>query len=292
VNNDALIKVINLAREVRATLAINTLEIGSRPLEGIDEPFYQLPKLLPGSRIISFDPGADLAESSDSEDATHTFFPVALAKGNESRKFYETNDPACSSLFPPNEDLAAQFNRLEVQYLKETTMIETRSMDDLLQEHDIRDIDFVKIDVQGAEVEVFKGGVETLRQASFIVSEVIFVPMYYGQALFGDVCNILTEQDFMFHKFLGLAGRSFKPIILNNNPTIPTQHLWSDAVYVKGLLNLQGRSTDTLLKIAILAFIYGSPDLTFKCFNLVDQQENTEIAKRFFGSKAAIDQNQ
>ena len=206
-NSDALANVISLAREVRESLAINTLEIGSRPLEGIDEPFYQLTEMLPGSRIISFDPGTDLADSGDSEDATHTFFPVALAKGSETRTFYETNDPACSSLFPPNEDLAAQFNRLEVQYLKETTTIETRSMDDLLQEHGIRDIDFVKIDVQGAEVEVFKGGMETLRHASFIVSEVIFVPMYYGQALFGDVCNVLAEQDFMFHKFLGLAGR-------------------------------------------------------------------------------------
>ena len=65
-----------------------------------------------------------------------------------------------------------------------------------------------------------------------------FLPIYNEQPLFGDVCTFLSSKNIMFHKFLGLSGRSLKPVILKNNINFPTQHMWSDAVFIKNIFKV------------------------------------------------------
>ena len=62
-------------------------------------------------------------------------------------------------------------------------------------------IDFLKVDIQGAELDVFKGSRETLKEILMIVSEVEFIEQYIDQPLFGDVSSFLKDFDFMFHNF-------------------------------------------------------------------------------------------
>ncbi len=114
-----------------------------------------------------------------------------------------------------------------------------------------------------------------------IVSEVEFVPMYLGQPLFGDVCAFLSQHDLMFHKFLGLAGRALKPIVLRQNPNAASQHMWSDTVFVRHLLSLPGLASEQLLKISVLACLYGSPDLSHFCLEQYDLRHGTDLAPQF-----------
>ena len=76
----------------------------------------------------------------------------------------------------------------------------------------MKSVDFIKIDIQGAELDVFKGGVDTLKDVVAIVSEVEFIPHYIDQPLFGDVCSFLTEKGFMFHKFLIFIQQFFNVV--------------------------------------------------------------------------------
>ena len=87
-----------------------------------------------------------------------------------------------------------------------------------------------------------------------LVSEVEFIPHYINQPLFGDVCSFLDKEDIMFHKFLGVAGRTLIPITLENNPNFSTQHIWSDAVFIKNILKIPKLKPSQLLKLAAFSF--------------------------------------
>jgi FkbM family methyltransferase len=47
------------------------------------------------------------------------------------------------------------YHNLEIAELKSVTIIETLSLDWFRKEHKIRSVDFIKIDIQGAELELY-----------------------------------------------------------------------------------------------------------------------------------------
>ena len=236
----------------------------------------------PGSKIYAFEVDKEECEKLNKTcKEGMKFFPVALGERKENRKFYETYMPVCSSLYKPNEDLIKLYNNLNIAYLKKTSEIQTISLDEFLFDHKIDNIDFLKVDIQGAELDVFKGGVKTLKKTLMIVSEVEWVEQYIDQPLFGDVSSFLKDQDFMIHKFLGYGTRSLKPIILNQNKNLGTQFLWSDALFIRNIMNVSKLSECDLIKSAILSYIYKSPDLTHFYLRKFDEKKNSSICNEF-----------
>jgi len=284
VNFEKRIKIVGeIVREVESALSFTMLEVGALPVSGKKEPFHQLLDLFPESQIIAFEVDKNLCEELNRQAASGLrYFPVALGRTEERRPFYETNHPMCASLYEPNEKLISLYNNMEVAMLKSVGSIETQSLDYFAKENTIDSVDFIKIDIQGAELDVFQGGTNTLKDVVAIVSEVEFVHHYVDQPLFGDVCAFLAEQEIMFHKFLGMAGRSLKPIVIANNPNFPTQHMWSDAIFIRDIFKLPALSPSKLLKLGLLAFIYGSPDVTFQCFKNYDEKKGTNIHQSLF----------
>ena len=274
----------DLVQGVESTLAFTILEIGALPVEGQQEPFHQLLDIFPESRIIAFEVDKDLCEQLNQKAKRGIRnFPVALGRTEERRPFYVTNHPMCSSLYKPNERLVSLYNNMEVAMLKSIEFIETVSLDYFAKENNIDSVDFIKIDIQGAELDVFQGGPNTLDEVILLVSEVEFIHQYLEQPLFGDVCSFLGKKGMMFHKFLRTGGRSLKPIVMGNDPNFPVQYIWSDAVFIKEIFKIPDLSSSKLLKLGLLAFIYGSPDLTHYCFKFYDEKNGTGIHKSFLG---------
>jgi hypothetical protein len=145
----------------------------------------------------------------------------------------------------------------------------------------IGDIDFIKIDIQGAELDVFRGGIETLEEVLMVVSEVMFVPHYINTPLFGDVSSFLSSRGLMYHKFLGTGGRALTPIILGNDVNVPSQHIWSDAVFIRHVLSIPKLSPEKLLKLGVLSLIYNSPDLTYYCLKHFDNLQGSKLHEDF-----------
>ena len=139
----------------------------------------------------------------------------------------------------------------------------------------------VSRDIQGAELDVFRGGAKTLNNIVAIVSEVEFIHHYLDQPLFGDVCAFLAEKELMFHKFLRTGGRALKPIVLGNDPNLPVQYIWSDAIFIKDVFKIPDLPFDKLLKLGLLAFLYGSPDVTYFCFKTYDGKKGTSLHRSF-----------
>ncbi len=283
------IKIIaDLVLEQDDSVTFTILEIGAVPLEGAPEPFHQLLDFFPGSQIIAFEVDEELCESLNKTSKLGIkYFPSALGRAEETRTFYETRHPMCCSLYKPNERLISLYNNFEVAYLKSIGSIQTVSLDYFVQQNNIQSVDFIKIDIQGAELDVFQGGHNILKQIVAMVCEVEFIPHYIDQPLFGDVCAFLNKEDIMFHKFLGLSGRALSPIVVNKNINYPTQHIWSDAVFIRDIFKLPELSPQKLLKLGILASLYGSPDLTYHCFQHYDSLKETDLKGLFLALVSA-----
>ena len=283
--NDDLRLIADSIREVYGPLTFMVLEIGARPLEGQAEPFHDLLDLFPGSQIAAFEIDEKLCEELNRQAKPgFRYFPVALGRTEETRALYETVHPMCTSLYRPNEELLRRYNNMEAAMLKSVGSIGTVGLDHFMRENGVARADFIKIDVQGAELDVFEGGVDSLRRTVAIVSEVEFIPHYLDQPLFGDVCKFLTEQGFLFHKFLGLAGRTLKPFVVNSKPSLAIQHIWTDAMFLRDLPRLPDLPEDSLLKMATLAFLYFSPDVALHCLRLFDERNRTDLCRRIFSS--------
>lgn len=269
-----------MVAKISPSLSFTIFEVGALPIEGQEEAFHGLLDFFPESQIIAFEVDKKLcSELNEKSKSGLKYFPVALGQREEECTFYETTHPMCCSLYKPNEELMRNYHNLEVAMLKATSTITTDSLDNFVCKNSIEGVDFIKIDIQGAELDVFKGGVKALNDVVFIISEVEFISLYKDQPLFGDVCKHLSKQDFMFHKFLGIAGRSIKPVLMNNNPNFASQHMWSDAVFIRDITKLSKLVPTKLLKMGILSYIYGSPDVAFLCFQKYDEQKQTNLSQ-------------
>jgi FkbM family methyltransferase len=99
---------------------------------------------------------------------THTLLKVAL--GNENRKILmnvETaNSGQSSSILKPKLHLS-QYPHIKFESTEEVDMLRLDDMN-----IDLENINFINIDVQGYELEVFKGAENTLDKIDYIMSEI------------------------------------------------------------------------------------------------------------------------
>jgi FkbM family methyltransferase len=258
--------------------------IGCRPNDGdTPEPFEIVLEYFPGSEILGFELDKELCKKLNKESKKgFKFFHQALGNKNESRKLYNTMDPMCSSFYKPNEKFIEKYQDLNMMYLKNISEIDTISLDHFCLENKIEKIDFIKIDIQGAELDVFKGAKNTLKNTLCIISEVEFVPFYINQPLFGDVHNFLIAEDFMLVKFLGIGGRYMKPTLLDNKVTGSlNQHLWADVFFSRNIESIKKLDDEKILKLSFFAFLHYNPDITVFFLSEYDLRNGTNLKKSF-----------
>ena len=279
---DPFEKLVEIIRETKVNCIFNLLEIGAAKTGKTKEPFYKIIDYFPHSKIIGFEIDKKVCDKMNSEASEGIkYYPYALGKANEKKKLYNTQAPMCTSLYKPNEKLISLYNNLHFAYLKNETEIETITLDNFISKNSIDNLDFIKIDTQGSELDIFNGGKNSLKNVVKIICEVEFVPIYEDQPLFGDVNKFLNENGFMFNKFLGLSGRALKPLVLNKDLNKASQHMWSDAVFIKNIEAIQNLSDEKLLKLSILSAAYFSMDLTFFCLSIYDRRYSSNLAKNW-----------
>ena len=259
-------------------LTFHLLEVGARPIGGPPEPTHKLLETFPGSRLTAFEVDPDLCQQLNGSSPPYVrYLPHALGSADETRPFYITEHPMCSSLYPPDERWAGMYHNLDYMRLKQAAQIATRRLDGVLAEANLPAVDFIKIDVQGAEVDIFRGAAEAMNSVLLVESEVEFVPLYQGQPLWGDVTACLAQSGLTFHKFLGASGRTIKPIVVNDNPNAPIQMLWADALYIRDLFQTDRMSDEQLLKLAVLAEAYHSVDVAYFALSQFDSRRGTNL---------------
>jgi hypothetical protein len=87
----------------------------------------------------------------------------------------------------------------------------------------------------------------------------------------------------MFHRLLGLSGRTYRPLMVNNDPNVLlSQVLWSDVVYVPDFARMARMAPGALLKLAALLHeIYGSFDLCHVVLSAYNRRCGASYSKRY-----------
>lgn len=104
-----------------------------------------------------------------------------------------------SSVYRPNVQLLSRF--FSGEYLRGYDVVETRrlradTLDNALAAQGIRTVDAVKVDAQGHELAILRGGTQALGSAIALEVEVEFIELYSGQPFFWDVNAFAAGQGF------------------------------------------------------------------------------------------------
>ena len=260
---------------------MTAVEIGAM-LVGQPDPLLRLSQL-GRLRVIGFEPQPEeCAKLSALAQPGRRYFPYAVADGRR-REFYVTNIGYTSSLLRPNLGIACLFNNLpELMQIVAIQHVDTVRLDDVAEVRALG-CDLLKLDTQGSELEILAHSSETLKRCLIIQTEIEFVQLYEAQPLFAEVDQFLRGQGFMFHRFLYLEGRTYKPIVVNKNPgEALSQVLWADAIYIPELTRLDRLEPDALLKLAALLHeLYTSFDLCHVVLSAYDRQCGTTHSVRY-----------
>lgn len=274
----------SLLAERGVDLAINILDIGALPGAHETPPFHALPAVFPSTRIsgIELDPGLCKTLNAQAPQGLR-YYASALGSTEEERTLYETVHHMCSSLYEPDERYADLYDGLDVMRLRSKRTVRTVSLNTFAREHALGALDFIKMDIQGAELDVLRGGSNVLSSVLALVLEVELVPLYKDQPLFGEVEAFLRERDFMLHKLLSFGGRVMKP----HTENYPMQLMWSDALFTCDLLDLSGLAEEGVLKLAVLLDLYGSYDVAHYLLRHYDTLANTAYTRAYLDRREA-----
>ena len=106
-----------------------------------------------------------------------------------------TDSPGSSSIFRPNYDFLKQFPDVQRFNISKVLNFNCDTIDNLFDQKIVNCIDFVKIDVQGAELEILKGGKKIFKSNLIgLEIEVEFCELYKNQPLFSDLDHFIRNE--------------------------------------------------------------------------------------------------
>jgi len=113
--------------------------------------------------------------------------PIALSDSDGELDFFEAKN-ACGSSYKGSDNPA---------WVTAKHTVPKRCLDNLAKEIDFGEIDCVKIDTQGSELDIIRGGKDVLRQAGIIQVETWLYRSYDGMTpLLGEIIEELASMDF------------------------------------------------------------------------------------------------
>jgi FkbM family methyltransferase len=247
------------------------LDVGCR--DGVRPAWRELG---PNALLIGFDP--DPAECSRLNDAApdparERYEPVALAASDGEATLHLTVDAQSSSLYPPNSRALSRYPELWRHEARGTQTITTSTVDSWARHAGVEAIDALKVDVQGAELDVLRGAEQQLASVRVIEAEVEFQELYEGQPLFNDVESFLRDRGFglwrlrdIYHCGLSRAGRG-EPVFgvgeYVEHTRLGGQIAWANAVFVRDELADTGSQLGwpARARDACVSSIFGFPEL-------------------------------
>jgi len=246
------------------------VDVGANPIDG--DPPYK-PMLERGlCTIVGFEPQIEaLASLNQRKGPMETYFPDVLGDGHP-HTLHICAAPGMTSLLKPDPRMLSLFRLFpEFGRVHSTQPVVTKRLDDITE---IKNLDFLKIDVQGSELSVFRSGRHKLADAMVIQTEVSFLPLYEHQPLFAEIDLELRSQGFIPHTFAAVKRWAIAPLMVNNDPYQGlNQLLEADVVYVRDFNRTDALSDEQLKHLALISHhCYRSFDLALRCVLILEQR--------------------
>ena len=189
------------------------------------DPTYGPLHALPNFRAIGFDPNKKNLEGLEVTEKIR-FYPFAIAGTRGKRTLHVTKSPGCSSLFPPNEENLKEYPLADLLQVVRTEEFDVITLDEFVEQNRVSYPDFLKLDVQGAEYEIFKAGGRTLKSVIGLSFETRLREIYKGEGLFPATHSLLANMGF---RMISKGGRSVH---------YAGETLEMDVAYVRGVDSL------------------------------------------------------
>lgn len=130
-------------------------------------------------------------------------FEIALSDRNGEIEFYQSGghkNEQEAEMMPDGWDLSGSIRKPKdhlvshpwIKFDRAIT-VKTVTLDDWCEEHEIESIDFIWMDVQGAELDIFRGGKKALKKTRFLYTEYSYREIYEGQATIGKLLKYLNN---------------------------------------------------------------------------------------------------
>lgn len=242
---------------------IEILDIGANPIDG-DPPY--LPLLQAGlARVTGFEPQPRALERLQQQAGPdERYLPYALGDGGV-HELVVCASSGFSSILEPDTaqlELLVDFARL-AQVVSRTT-VATQRLDDLC---DIGRVDFVKIDVQGAEAMIIEHGRRALADVLAVQIEVNYHRLYVGQPTAGQIDAQLRDLGLVPHRVVATKTWPLAPTPWADPDQEEAHHLVeADLLYVRDPAQLPGLRDAQLLALARCAGLaYDSLGLARSC---------------------------
>jgi FkbM family methyltransferase len=263
--------LITLTRHVGLT----ALDVGARG--GVNE---DLTPLASSTDYVGFEPDAEecarLQRAGSSSWRSVKFVPVALAAEEGEFPLNLYSKRGCSSKYTALKESGGLFARGDFYNLDKVVQVPCQRLDDVLEKEGIVEPAFMKIDVQGMEVEVFDGAPLTLKDdLAGIRTEVSFFPIYQDQPLFAEVDQRLRGDGFVpmrwmeSHEWRRATKRKPSSLDKGQVPFSRGQLMHADVLYLLHPENLGTGSPKELRRLCRLGLIsaaYGHYDHAIAAF--------------------------
>jgi FkbM family methyltransferase len=259
-----LVELLSPARKTRI------VDVGANPIN--DNPYAPLLQI-GAAEVWGFEPQqAAFAELAARDAADEHYVNAAVGRGGEAVLNICASSGTTSLLQPNQATLDAITGWHKHFTVVATETLRTRRLDSIKE---IPEFDLLKIDVQGAETDVFAYGKKKLATALAVITEVAAIPLYEDQPLLGEQMVALRKQGFDLHKFL-----FWKDVFLRSkyqervrHRRIRTQLIDGDAVFLRDLLHLKDMETERLKHLVILAdAVFESFDLVLYCLEILEDR--------------------
>ena len=240
---EVLLRGLNPQRRTRI------VDVGANPL---DAPPYAALLKMGACDVLGFEPQPDAyARLMAARGAHETYLPFAVGDGSE-KTLHVYRRSGFTSVFLPNVPGTMALGtpgwaRVERQLPMQTVALDTDAR--------VGPMDMLKIDIQGGEVDVFRGATGALAVATAVIVELRYFPIYDSEPMVGGVDAELRRQGFILHKFLFTKSR-----MLPNSQSarlqerqVKDQAIDGDAVYLRRLEALPDCTDEALKHLCVLA---------------------------------------
>jgi FkbM family methyltransferase len=239
--------------------ALRLVDVGF--LGGLEQEWDRLAGEL---EVIAFEP--------DDREAEGTPYPPSwvvldrvLQDVSAPTRLFVARAPGRTSLYPPNKRILDRFpnpGRFDTISVEEVDASRVSTLDAVLAEAPFN-VDFLKLDTQGSELAILRGGRRALAEMIVGVrAEVSFLPVYEGQPLFAEVDGFLRQHGF---ELFDLSRAHWKRAA-HEGSAGKGQLVFGDALYFLGERAFVERfrgapdAVEKALALALAAVVYGLND--------------------------------
>jgi FkbM family methyltransferase len=188
----------------------------------LGDAVQSLGALMPAATFHCFEPDPSLADELNAtfRDNTSVHIVNAAIGNSIGKAMFNVNvSKPTNSLLPISEMLQSDIKSM--CQLERQVEVEVTTIDAYCLKQGLKQVDVLKLDLQGYDYWALQGAEETLKRVNVVLVEVLFSEIYQGCRLFPDILYLMREAGFDLYTLCGL------------NYGDDSKLLWADAIFIK-----------------------------------------------------------